>query len=77
MQRAGLASLTGQYDGVIDGGVHHAGFYVLVGARMPAVLLETSYISNAIEEQRLGSADYQQRLADGVANAIKAYREGR
>jgi N-acetylmuramoyl-L-alanine amidase len=77
MQRAGLASLTGQYDGVIDGGVHHAGFYVLVGARMPAVLFETSYISNAIEEQRLGSADYQQRLADGVANAIQAYREGR
>ena len=41
------------------------GFYVLVGARMPAVLFETSYISNAVDEQRLGSADYQQRLADG------------
>jgi N-acetylmuramoyl-L-alanine amidase len=77
MQRAGLASLSGQYDGVIDGGVHRAGFYVLVGARMPAVLFETSYISNSMEEQRLGSADYQQRLADGVANAIKAYKEGR
>jgi N-acetylmuramoyl-L-alanine amidase len=50
---------------------------VLVGARMPAVLFETSYISNPIEEQRLGSAEYQQRLADAVANAIKAYREGR
>jgi N-acetylmuramoyl-L-alanine amidase len=50
---------------------------VLVGARMPAVLLETSYISNVVEEQRLGSADYQQRLADAIANAIKAYREGR
>lgn len=77
LQRAGLASLNGQYEGVTDGGVHHAGFYVLVGARMPAVLFETSYISNAIEEQRLGSSDYQQRLADGIANAIKAYREGR
>ncbi len=77
MQRAGIASLGGQYDGVTDGGVHRAGFYVLVGARMPAILLETSYISNSIEEQRLGSADYQQRLADAIANAIKAYREGR
>ena len=73
----GIASLGGQYDGVTDGGVHRAGFYVLVGARMPAILLETSYISNAIEEQRLGSSDYQQRLADAIANAIKAYREGR
>ena len=77
LQRAGIASLSGQYDGVVDGGVHRAGFYVLVGARMPAVLFETSYISNAIEEQRLGSGDYQQRLADAVANAIKAYKEGR
>jgi N-acetylmuramoyl-L-alanine amidase len=77
MQRSGIASLTSQYESVTDGGVHRAGFYVLVGARMPAVLLETSYISNAVEEQRLGSADYQQRLADAIANAIKAYREGR
>jgi N-acetylmuramoyl-L-alanine amidase len=77
LQRAGIASLGGTYDGVSDGGVHRAGFYVLVGARMPAVLFETSYISNGIEEQRLGSADYQQRLADAIANAVKAYREGR
>jgi N-acetylmuramoyl-L-alanine amidase len=77
LQRASIASLSGQYEGVVDGGVHRAGFYVLVGARMPAVLFETSYISNNTEEQRLGSSDYQQRLADAIANAIKAYREGR
>jgi N-acetylmuramoyl-L-alanine amidase len=77
MQRAGIASLASQYENVTDGGVHRAGFYVLVGARMPAILLETGYISNAVEEQRLGSADYQQRIADAIANAIKAYREGR
>lgn len=76
LQRAGMASLS-PYSDVVDGGVHRAAFYVLVGARMPAVLFETSYISNPVEEQRLGSADYQQRLADGIANAIKAYREGR
>ena len=50
---------------------------VAVGARMPGVLFETSYISNAIEEQRLGSEDYQNRLADAIVNAVKAYREGR
>jgi N-acetylmuramoyl-L-alanine amidase len=76
LQRAGVASLS-QYQDVVDGGVHRAGFYVLVGARMPAVLFETSYISNTLEEQRLGTDDYQQRLADAIANAIKAYREGR
>jgi N-acetylmuramoyl-L-alanine amidase len=44
---------------------------------MPSVLFEASYISNAIEEQRLGSDDYRQLLADGIANAVRAYREGR
>lgn len=44
---------------------------------MPAVFFETSYISNPTGESRLASADYQQRLADGIANAAKAYREGR
>lgn len=77
LQRAGVASLGAQYPDVLDGGVHRAAFYVLVGARMPAVLFETSYISHSTEEQRLGSPDYQQRLADGIANAVKAYREGR
>jgi N-acetylmuramoyl-L-alanine amidase len=77
LQRAGVASLGTQYPDVLDGGIHRAAFYVLVGARMPAVLFETSYISHSMEEQRLGAADYQQRLADGIANAVKAYREGR
>jgi N-acetylmuramoyl-L-alanine amidase len=77
LQCASMASLWEKYSDVADGGVHRAAFYVLVGARMPAVLFEASYISNAIEEQRLGSADYQQLLADGIANAVKAYREGR
>jgi N-acetylmuramoyl-L-alanine amidase len=77
LQRSGVASLGTQYADVLDGGVHRAAFYVLVGARMPAVLFETSYISHVMEEQRLGSGDYQQRLADAIANAVKAYREGR
>lgn len=76
LQKSGMASLS-RYPDVTDGGVHRAGFYVLVGARMPAVLFETSYISNAVEERRLGSEDYQARLADAITNAVKAYREGR
>jgi N-acetylmuramoyl-L-alanine amidase len=77
LERATIAALQMKYDEVIAGGVHTAGFYVLVGARMPSVLFETSYLSNAAEEQRLGSDDYRQLLADAIANAVKAYREGR
>lgn len=77
LQKAAMASIKPAHPDVLDGGVHYAGFYVLVGARMPAILFETSYISNPAEETRLGSDDYKNRLADAIANAIRAYREGR
>ncbi len=77
LQRASTSAARSRFGDAVDGGVHTAGFYVLVGARMPSVLFETSYISNATEEQRLASDDYRQLLADAIANAIKAFREGR
>jgi N-acetylmuramoyl-L-alanine amidase len=77
LERAATTAAQIRYGDVVDGGVHTAGFYVLVGAQMPSVLFETGYISNPTEEQRLGSADYRQLLADSIANAVQAYREGR
>ncbi len=76
-QRSALGSMRDRYPDVLDGGMHTAGFYVLVGARMPSILVETGYISNALEEQRLSTDDYRQRLADAVVNAVRAYRQGR
>lgn len=76
LQRAALASLAAGYPDAVDGGVHGAGFYVLAGARMPAVLFETSFVSNALEERHLGTARYRQKLADAIVNAVRAYREG-
>lgn len=76
LQRATLASLLGRYPDVPDLGVRRAGFYVLAGATMPAVLFETSFISNAAGEERLGTPDYRQKLADGIVNAVRAYRDG-
>ncbi len=77
LQRATMASLGQRYTGAQDLGVRRAGFYVLAGARMPAVLFEMSFISSALEETRLNTPDYRQKLADSVVNAIRAYREGR
>jgi N-acetylmuramoyl-L-alanine amidase len=48
-------------------------FYVLVGARMPAVLVECGFLSNPVEAQRLATPAYQDRLADGIASAIVRY----
>lgn len=77
VHRSALASLSARYADTRDQGVKSAGFYVLVGADMPAVLFETSFISNSDDETRLATADYRQKMADAVANAIKAYKEGK
>ena len=77
LQRASVVSLREGFSGVQDGGVRAAAFYVLVGARMPAVLFEPSYISNPEEEADLATEEYKQRLADGIVNAVRAYRDGR
>jgi N-acetylmuramoyl-L-alanine amidase len=77
LQRASVSSLSTHYSGIVDGGVRRAGFFVLAGAQMPAVLFEASFISNPTEELRLDSARYRQRLADGIVNAIRAYRDAR
>lgn len=75
--KATLASLSERYPNTTDHGLKSAGFYVLAGAEMPAVLFETSFISNPDDESRLAKADYKQKLADGIVNAIKAYRDGK
>lgn len=77
LHRSALASLAGRYSDTRDQGVKSAGFFVLVGADMPAVLFETSFISNPDDEGRLATADYRQKMADAVFNAIKAYKEGK
>jgi N-acetylmuramoyl-L-alanine amidase len=77
LQRSALSSLLPRYPDLRDQGVKTAGFFVLVGADMPAVLFETSFISNTDEEARLATADYRQKLADAVLNAVRAYKAGK
>jgi N-acetylmuramoyl-L-alanine amidase len=77
LQRSAMASLSPSYPDVPDGGVKRAGFYVLAGARMPAVLFETSFISSARDETRFNTGDFRQKLADAIVNAVRAYKEGR
>jgi N-acetylmuramoyl-L-alanine amidase len=76
LQRSAVASLAPRYPEIVDQGVKAAGFYVLAGARMPAVLFETSFISNPAEERRLDTGDYRQKMADALVNAVRAFRDG-
>jgi N-acetylmuramoyl-L-alanine amidase len=53
--------------------VEQAGFAVLKAPDIPSVLIETAFISNPDEEDKLRSDDYQEQLADAVMRGIKRY----
>lgn len=61
------------YSRIKSKGVKQAPFYVLLGAQMPAVLIETSFISNKRECKRLINSKYQERLCEGIVFGIKKY----
>ena len=60
-----------------DRGVRKAMFYVLVGARMPAVLLEASFLTYEPEARALTTRAYRKALADGLASGIASYLHAR
>jgi N-acetylmuramoyl-L-alanine amidase len=68
-----LAEVTGSQ----GRGVKQAPFRVLVGAAMPAVLVEVAFISNAAEEKLLVSDEYQSRVAAAIARGIGRYQQER
>ncbi len=68
-----VGHLKQHYSSVRDKGVKQAPFYVLLGAQMPAILVETSFISNPRECKRLMDPTYQNRLSDGIVLGIENY----
>jgi N-acetylmuramoyl-L-alanine amidase len=73
VQKAVFRRVGGQYPGVKNLGVKQGPFYVLVGATMPSILVETAFVSNEREEERLKDPNYQDTTAEGVMEGIKAY----
>lgn len=57
----------------IDRGVKRAPFIVLIGRKMPAILVETGFISNPKEAKLLSSGSYQDKIAEAIADAIEKY----
>ena len=54
-------------------GVHQASFVVLKSPDVPSILVETAFISNPSEEERLRSSAYQKRMAKAIYQGIYAY----
>jgi N-acetylmuramoyl-L-alanine amidase len=77
-ESSGLAELIQrELDKVLDirnRGVKQAGLIVLKGCRMPAVLVETAFLSNPSEEKMLTDARFRQDLVRGIAEGISRFR---
>ena len=73
LQRGMLGSLNRKYKDVKDGGVREGPFWVLVGAQMPAVLVEVGFISHPKEAKRLVDDKYRKTMALGLADGIERY----
>ena len=68
-----VKNVNGRFGSVADLGLKQAPFYVLVGARMTAVLVESSFITNRREEARLYDPKYHSTIADSVVEAVRYY----
>ena len=77
LQEALVKRIRSSYADAKNLGVKKAPFYVLVGAHMPCVLLEVSFIDHKVEGQRLISREYQHLIALAVFDGITAYLETR
>ena len=68
-----VKGMSKKYSKIRNLGVKQAPFYVLLGATMPSILIETSFISNKTECKRLTSSAYQNALCDSIIDGVKKY----
>jgi N-acetylmuramoyl-L-alanine amidase len=73
VQRGVLGQVKKKYEDVRDLGVKQAPFYVLIGAEMPAILVETGFMTNPVERRRLQNQKYLETLADGIVAGVERY----
>lgn len=65
-----------KFSGVKGNGVKGAPFYVLVGTKMPAILVEVSFVSNPMEEKRLRDDKYLKEAIEGISTGLMQYISG-
>lgn len=73
VQKALCKKVSNRFQGVRNLGVKQGPFFVLVGATMPSILVETAFLSNEMEEVRLSDPQYQEATAEGILKGIGSY----
>ncbi len=73
VQTSVTTNLARKYQTAVDKGVKKAPFIVLIGADIPSILVETSFITNPREEEKLRDPKYINEIADGILRGVKSY----
>jgi len=73
VERALYGTLSPKNPGLRDRGVKEAGFVVLTGTSMPAILAEISFLSSPADEQNLQTSSYRQQIAEALYKGIARY----
>ncbi len=76
VQQSLHSGLAAKSPAIRDRGVKKAPFIVLIGANMPSILAEISFVSNPTDEHRLETAEYRQRIADSLYRGVAKYVSG-
>lgn len=71
-----VKNLKEKYGDTRSNGVKGAPFYVLVGTKMPSILVEVSYISNPNEEKKLQDEKYLREVIEGISTGLMRYING-
>jgi N-acetylmuramoyl-L-alanine amidase len=73
VQRSLYAGLSAKSPSLRNRGVKKAPFVVLIGANMPSILAEISFVSNPDDAKKLRTNDYRQRIADSLYKGVAKY----
>ena len=76
VQEALHSGLAAKSPGLRNRGVKKAPFIVLIGANMPSILAEISFVSNPGDEAKLQTPEYRQRIAESLYRGIAKYVSG-
>jgi N-acetylmuramoyl-L-alanine amidase len=63
-------------DGIRNRGIKKAPFIVLIGANMPSILAEISFVSNPTDERKMETSEHRQRIAESLYRGVSKYVNG-
>jgi N-acetylmuramoyl-L-alanine amidase len=76
VQKSLYTGLNAKNPGIRNRGVKKAPFIVLIGANMPSILAEISFVSNPGDAKKLKTGEYRQRIADSLYKGVAKYISG-